>query len=190
MAMTRAELLLDAPLGAWDDTDLPWPVRRLVLARDNWACLCCAQSVIGQPYAIHLRKPRHLGGDTSPENLITVLAGCGMRIAARRDRADEARGYVVRSCDEPARVPVVYSTPAGRSTVWLLPDGGQASEPPAHSRERMTRLTVTVDPGLAAYAEYLVSTGKAPSISAVINDALSESRASWSSAIPWADPRD
>jgi Arc/MetJ-type ribon-helix-helix transcriptional regulator len=40
--------------------------------------------------------------------------------------------------------------------------------------DRKTRLTVTVDPRLAAYAEQLVEAGKAPSVSAVFNDALSE----------------
>jgi Arc/MetJ-type ribon-helix-helix transcriptional regulator len=36
------------------------------------------------------------------------------------------------------------------------------------------RLTITVDPHLSAYAEHLVETGKAASVSAVFNDALSE----------------
>ncbi len=40
--------------------------------------------------------------------------------------------------------------------------------------DRKARLTVTVDPHLAAYAEQLVEAGKAPSVSAVFNDALSE----------------
>jgi Arc/MetJ-type ribon-helix-helix transcriptional regulator len=40
--------------------------------------------------------------------------------------------------------------------------------------DRKTRLTVTVDPHLAAYAEQLVEAGKAPSVSAVFNDALAE----------------
>jgi Arc/MetJ-type ribon-helix-helix transcriptional regulator len=40
--------------------------------------------------------------------------------------------------------------------------------------DRKTRLTITVDPHLSAYAERLVASGKAPSVSAVFNDALSE----------------
>ena len=40
--------------------------------------------------------------------------------------------------------------------------------------DRKARLTVTVDPRLVAYAERLVEAGKAPSVSAVFNDALSE----------------
>ena len=38
--------------------------------------------------------------------------------------------------------------------------------------ERKARLTVTIDPHLAEYAERLVEAGKAPSVSAVVNDAL------------------
>src|SRR5579862_2466082 len=40
--------------------------------------------------------------------------------------------------------------------------------------ERKTRVTVTIDPHLAAYAEQLVEAGKADSVSAVINSALSD----------------
>jgi Arc/MetJ-type ribon-helix-helix transcriptional regulator len=39
---------------------------------------------------------------------------------------------------------------------------------------RKTRLTVTIDPHLVAYAEQLVEAGKASSVSAVFNDALAE----------------
>lgn len=42
--------------------------------------------------------------------------------------------------------------------------------------ERKTRVTVTIDPHLAAYAEGLVEAGKAPSVSAVLNDALEANR--------------
>ena len=40
--------------------------------------------------------------------------------------------------------------------------------------DRKVRVTVTIDPHLAAYAEHLVEAGKAPSVSAVVNDALTE----------------
>jgi Arc/MetJ-type ribon-helix-helix transcriptional regulator len=40
--------------------------------------------------------------------------------------------------------------------------------------DRKARLTITVDPHLSAYAEQLVEAGKAPSVSAVFNDALAE----------------
>jgi Arc/MetJ-type ribon-helix-helix transcriptional regulator len=39
---------------------------------------------------------------------------------------------------------------------------------------KKTRVTVTIDPHLAAYAEHSVEVGKAPSLSAVVNDALTE----------------
>jgi len=40
--------------------------------------------------------------------------------------------------------------------------------------DRKSRLTITVDPHLSAYAEQLVEAGRAPSVSAVFNDALAE----------------
>jgi len=109
-----------------------------VLARDRWACLCCGKSILSRPYAIHLRKPRRLGGRTSPENLITVLAECRERIKAGRDPADQARGYAIRAGDEPELVPVLFRTPAGQARVWLLPNGGRAFAPPtaAHGGDR------------------------------------------------------
>jgi Arc/MetJ-type ribon-helix-helix transcriptional regulator len=42
--------------------------------------------------------------------------------------------------------------------------------------DRKTRVTVTIDPHLAAYAERLVESGKATSVSAVVNDALESER--------------
>ena len=61
--------------------------------------------------------------------------------------------------------------------------------------DRKTRLTVTVDPHLAAYAEQLVNAGKAPSVSAVFNGALAERverdkriRRRWKEAAERADP--
>lgn len=61
--------------------------------------------------------------------------------------------------------------------------------------ERKTRLTVTIDPHLAAYAERLVETAKAPSVSAVVNDALEaqrqrdqKARRLWCEAAERADP--
>jgi Arc/MetJ-type ribon-helix-helix transcriptional regulator len=40
--------------------------------------------------------------------------------------------------------------------------------------DRKARLTITVDPRLSAYADQLVAEGRAPSVSAVFNDALLE----------------
>jgi Arc/MetJ-type ribon-helix-helix transcriptional regulator len=61
--------------------------------------------------------------------------------------------------------------------------------------DRKARLTITVDPHLFVYAEHLVETGKAPSVSAVFNDALAERverdkriRRRWKEAAERADP--
>ena len=43
--------------------------------------------------------------------------------------------------------------------------------------ERKTRVTVTIDPRLVAYANELVEAGKADSVSAVLNGALAEREA-------------
>jgi Arc/MetJ-type ribon-helix-helix transcriptional regulator len=61
--------------------------------------------------------------------------------------------------------------------------------------DRKERLTIAVDPHLSAYAEHLVETGKAPSVSAVFNDALADRvqrdkriRRRWKEAAERADP--
>ena len=61
--------------------------------------------------------------------------------------------------------------------------------------DRKARLTITVDPQLAAYAEQLVAAGKAPSVSAVFNDAMEariqrerRQRKLWQEAAAQADP--
>ena len=61
--------------------------------------------------------------------------------------------------------------------------------------DRKTRVTVTIDPHLASYAEHLVEAGKADSVSAVVNSALSERaardrriRRRWQEITAQADP--
>jgi Arc/MetJ-type ribon-helix-helix transcriptional regulator len=61
--------------------------------------------------------------------------------------------------------------------------------------DRKARLTITVDPHLSAYAEQLVEAGRAPSVSAVFNDALADRmerdkriRRRWKEAAERADP--
>jgi Arc/MetJ-type ribon-helix-helix transcriptional regulator len=61
--------------------------------------------------------------------------------------------------------------------------------------QRKARMTVTIDPHLAAYAERLVEAGQASSVSAVVNDALEarrqrdqRARRLWREAVERADP--
>ena len=61
--------------------------------------------------------------------------------------------------------------------------------------DKQDRISVTIEPHLAAYAERLVETGKAPSVSAVINEALQEKaehdrrvRSVWAAAVTESDP--
>ena len=95
-------------------------VRELVLERDGHACVCCGRSVIGRPYSLQHRKRRSQGGGNEPSNLITVLGtgttGCHERIDSRRDPRDEARGYTVRSWDDPAQVGVMVFSEGGSGT--------------------------------------------------------------------------
>lgn len=119
------------------DTGPSRRVRALVLARDGHACACYGRSVIGQVYSLQHRKRRSQGGSNSPSNLITVLGdgarGCHARIDSRIDPHDEAKGYTVRSFDDPAMVPVMYfKRPGGPGfTAWLADDGSLIFESPA-----------------------------------------------------------
>jgi Arc/MetJ-type ribon-helix-helix transcriptional regulator len=61
--------------------------------------------------------------------------------------------------------------------------------------DRKARLTITVDPHLFAYAEQLVQAGRAPSVSAVFNDAMEarlhrerHQRRLWQEAAEQGDP--
>lgn len=118
------------------DTGPDRKTRLMVLNRDGWACVCCGRSIIGQRYSLQHRKRRSQGGTNSPSNLVTVLGdgttGCHARIDSRSDPHDEAKGYTVRSHDDPALIPVmVFSEHGGGVTAWLTEDGGFAFEAPA-----------------------------------------------------------
>jgi Arc/MetJ-type ribon-helix-helix transcriptional regulator len=62
--------------------------------------------------------------------------------------------------------------------------------------DRKTRLTITIDPYLSAYAEQLVDAGHATSVSAVVNEAMAEKayrdrrrRSLWKAKTDAADPQ-
>jgi hypothetical protein len=115
-------------------------VRKLVLLREGHRCACCGQPVLGRPYSVGLRKKRSQGGEDKASNLLTFL-GLGInplnpddhtaRIKSRRDPDDEVNGYLVRSWQDPADVPVVIVNPDGsRMTLWLDDAGRYRTEPP------------------------------------------------------------
>lgn len=113
-------------------------IRRLVLLRDGYACVCCGNSIISQPYTILRRLRSPVGGSNGLENLITALGsgheGCGGRISAYRDAADAAKGYRLRPGQDQAEIPVAYAMPGGLEWFILNPDGSRtASEGPGAS---------------------------------------------------------
>lgn len=109
--------------------------RLTVLRRDGYACVRCGISVVGRPYSLQHRKRRSQGGTNSPSNLIvlcgTGTTGCHEQADSRRDWHDEAKGYTVRSGQDPARVGVMIFSPHGSGvTKWLSEDGAYLDEAP------------------------------------------------------------
>jgi hypothetical protein len=114
------------------DTGPSAKVRHLVLERDGFACVCCGWPTLGQVYSLQHRKRRSQGGDNSPPNLVTVLGdgttGCHQRIDSRIDPEDEARGYTVRSWQNPADVPVMIFSKWGGEVMKYLTEDGRYSD--------------------------------------------------------------
>lgn len=130
------------PLRSPRDTGPSRKVRALVLARDGHACAACGVSIIGRPWSMQHRVPRRMGGDprpfiNQPSNLV-VLCGSATTPGSchlaceRRDPEMHARGFWLRSWEDPAAVPVMLASEHGSGiTVWLSPDGSYLHEPPA-----------------------------------------------------------
>lgn len=101
-----------------------------VLRRDNWACACCGTAIAGRPFSVRYRSP---GWGDSPANLLTFLgdgkrqddpADHSARVDFRRDQRDEAKGYSLRSGQNPLLVPVTIFSPDGPGMLlWLSDDG-------------------------------------------------------------------
>ena len=102
-------------------------VRRTVLERDGWACVCCGTSIIGRRYSLGHRLRASQGGKAVPSNLLTFLGWggeeCHGRIDLYKDPVDAVNGYRVESWQDPALLPVKVFNPNGLLTVWLAADG-------------------------------------------------------------------
>jgi 5-methylcytosine-specific restriction endonuclease McrA len=106
--------------------------RELVLARDNWQCVSCGKPAGSGWWSIQHRVARGVGGGNSLQNLVVLCgsatsAGCH-REAENRTAESHARGYWLRSDENPALVPVLLR---GRVLAWLDDSGGYSFRPPA-----------------------------------------------------------
>lgn len=120
-------------------TDVDPAAEAAALARDERMCVCCGRSVTGLPHRAFRRKSQHQGGDDSLSNLITFL-GSGAdpldpddhfaRVNSRRDPSDEAKGYSLRSWQDPAAVPVKVMSQYGPGVTMLLTDDGARTPAP------------------------------------------------------------
>jgi hypothetical protein len=122
------------------DTGPGRETREAVYLRDSNCCVCCGTPLAGKPRSIGHRKRRSQGGSNETSNLLSFL-GLGInqldpddhhaRIDSRLDPNDEARGYTVRSWQDPAAVSVMVTGFGGSgSRVFLSDDGEYLSAPP------------------------------------------------------------
>ena len=108
--------------------------RELVCERDRQCCVACGRYV-GDGFtwwSLQHRVARGVGGGNGPENLLVLCGsatsrGCH-RTAEDRDAVSHARGYWLRSDEDPALVPVEHVL---HGRVWLLGDGTVSREMPA-----------------------------------------------------------
>lgn len=105
-------------------------VREDVICRSNGMCERCGKQLHGQPYSVHHRRPRGMGGTVRPEsnqpaNLLvlcgsaTTPGSCHQWIESRRSEAFED-GLLIRQTDDPSQVPVLLE----RGWVLLTDDCG------------------------------------------------------------------
>jgi hypothetical protein len=108
-------------------------VRKLVLERDGYRCVCCGRPIEGERYSLGHRKRAAQGGKAVPSNLLTFLGAggeeCHGRIDFRRDPADAVKGYRLESWQDPLLVPVLVHGSAGPA--YPTDDGGWVFEAPA-----------------------------------------------------------
>ena len=51
-------------------------IRKEILSRDKWLCCDCSKPIKGRHAHVHHKLPRALGGEDTPENLISLCSGC------------------------------------------------------------------------------------------------------------------
>lgn len=97
--------------------NIPHKTRARVLARDDYSCVRCGQSVLRIAYSLHHRRPRGMGGSrdariNQPANLLTLCGhatspdGCHLRVEA--DRLDaKASGYLLNHVADAEATPVL-----------------------------------------------------------------------------------
>jgi hypothetical protein len=112
------------------DVDIPPGVRKRVLERDGYSCVCCGTSIIGHPFTLGLRLS---DGGAVPENLVTLLRSCYRRVHLYKDPADGigVKGYRLPSGADPAAEPVLIVSAEGAAYVWLASDGKYAFKAPS-----------------------------------------------------------
>lgn len=125
--------LAQAPKG--QEGSIPPAVRKAVLERDGYCCVCCGRSIIGERYSLGHRVRASQGGKAEPPNLVTLLGWGGElhhgRIDLYKDPDDRVKGYRLPSGTDPAMEPVlVVSGDADAFLAWLTSDGRYAFEPP------------------------------------------------------------
>lgn len=131
---SREKLSQDKPQA---DTGPDRKTRAAVLERDQCQCCACGKSV-GMPgtwWSIQHRVARGQGGTNELPNLVTLCGsatspGCH-RLAEDRGAKMHARGFWLRSDEDPALIPIMLASEFGSNvTVWLTCDGGYSVEAP------------------------------------------------------------
>ena len=104
---------------------VPKDVAEAVIERSGGKCEAMNfQYCTGQAEQLHHRQLRSQGGEHTVENIIAVCAADHSRF--HREVAEaQSQGWIVRSTQEPAEVPMKYR---GR-TVVLAADGGVEYQP-------------------------------------------------------------
>lgn len=96
-------------------------VRDLIFERDENTCRLCGLYPCGARLAIHHRKPRGRGGDNRRSNLVLLgdVGGCHDLVVESLRTAAYSSGWLVRTGEDPAQVPIVWN-----GVRVLLTDGG------------------------------------------------------------------